>query len=74
MDDRHGHGVFECPVEACDVTIVGGYTDLLRHVREHPLATLVADDDTGESIVEQIKDARAAALKRDIRELFLTDE
>lgn len=69
---RHGRGVFDCPLGSCDEVIVGSYGDLLEHVRSHPFAKLLADS-SGEGLIEQIKEAQSDALKKDIRQTFKID-
>jgi len=68
QSERHGHGIFDCPFPDCHETMVGSYSDLVGHVREHPLSSVVADGETGKSLLEQVKEARSDALERDIRE------
>lgn len=70
--ERDGRGVFDCPVNSCDSVIIGSYTDLLEHVRDHPLAKLVVEED-GTNLLEQIRDARSDALAKDIQRHFCVD-
>lgn len=68
MTDRHGHGVFDCPRDDCHVAIVGSYGDLLGHVRnEHPLSKIMVDSNQN-TVLDRIKQAQEASLKKDIRE------
>jgi hypothetical protein len=68
MNERHGYGIFDCPMPDCHEAIVGSYSDLVNHVRGHPLSKVLVDGETGKSVLEQVKEARSDALERDIRE------
>ena len=68
MSDRHGYGIFDCPMPGCHEAIVGSYADLLNHVRGHPLSKILVDGETGKSVLEQVIEAQSTALKKDIRE------
>lgn len=72
-EQRHGCGVFDCPLNNCDDIILGSYSDLIRHVDGHPLARLVVNED-GTHLVDEIKKARSEALSKDIRQVFKVTE
>ncbi len=73
MGERHGCGVFDCPVDDCHETIIGTYGDLFAHVREeHPLARVMVNSE-GESVLDRIKEAQKDALQKDIREKMVVD-
>jgi len=66
-ETRHSRGGFECPIEDCDLTIIGSWSDLHEHVEEaHPLESMYAEKLTHKTLADRIKAARDDALERDI--------
>jgi len=74
MSERKGRGIFDCP--ECHVAIIGGYGDLLKHVKSaHPLAAdIMVDGDTGLTLADRIKKAQKKALKADIQDKMVVSK
>lgn len=67
--------ILECPVEDCDVKIIGRYRELLAHVRtQHPLESRAVVRDDGQTYVEQIKEAQQDQLAERIQKEMVVDD
>lgn len=65
--------LFDCP--ECETSIIGKYSDLLKHVRdEHPLAAKIVVDSDGKTVADRIKDAQKARLKDRINEEMVVND
>lgn len=71
LSEYAGRGLMDCP--ECDLTIIGAYGDLKRHIRgSHPLTTLYVRD--GRALLERIADAQSRALQRNVDNHMIVSE
>lgn len=69
--ERHGQGVMDCP--ECPVLIIGGYSDLLDHVRDEHREVAMEPGENGETLLSRIQTAQERALARDIENRMVVD-
>ena len=67
--------VFDCPVPGCDVSIIGRYIALKRHLKvDHTIANLYEDRETEKTYIDEVDDAQSEFLERRIEnEMVVTD-
>jgi hypothetical protein len=68
-DFRRGHGLLECPLSNCQMTLIGSYTELLDHiVSTHTESDIAREQIDGEKILNQIRSVKAQALWSEVQD------
>lgn len=73
MSERVGRGVLDCPL--CKLVIIGGYSDLIRHLKvDHPLESVGVVDEDGRTVFERVKKAQKEAPAADVQNALVDSD
>lgn len=71
--ERAGRGILDCPVDGCDLSIIGSYADLKRHVLDEHREEATDPGPMSKSLIQHINRVQDRALARDINRHMVVD-